>query len=231
MAVRGGPGENAKPPRKPLRGDQKRLLEIDAALDSGDISPCSKGCRAVAIRNDSVDRRMGADVQSAQTAIQQASRCHSSRQMERTALSGFFFSRITCSPILRSRPQTYRSFGCGPAIAQNSNRTTLPPSNLEEKFRLYKSRCNSRPEGTYEIKLKNDLSGEVQTIVVRLEAYQDGQWSGKKIEHGAEPSSLRSSSAGANRLWLIVDGPFGPLELRIAVTAAPSTAIGLALRP
>jgi len=198
---------------------KNRLVEIDAALDSGDISHAQKA--AEPLRSETTPW-IAEWVLMSKARKLQSSKLPAAIQVAKWNVQlypdSFFAHYLLADLLLQDHKLTE-------ALAADQQSLKLEPhnaaaSNLEEKIQALQKPLQFAPQGTYEIKLKNDQSGDLQTIVVKLDRSQDGQWSGKKIESGSAPSPLRSVSAGANRLWLIVDGPFGPLELRIAVTAA-----------
>jgi len=190
-----------------------------AALDSGDISHAQKA--AEPLRSETTPW-IAEWVLMSKARKLQSSKLPAAIQVAKWNVQlypdSFFAHYLLADLLLQDHKLTE-------ALAADQQSLKLEPhnaaaSNLEEKIQALQKPLQFAPQGTYEIKLKNDQSGDLQTIVVKLDRSQEGQWSGKKIESGSAPSPLRSVSAGANRLWLIVDGPFGPLELRITVTAA-----------
>ncbi len=198
---------------------KSRLKEIDAALESGDIARAQKAAES---QQSEASPWIAEWVLMSKARKLQSSNLPAAIQAARWTVQlypdSFFAHYLLADLLLQDHKPTE-------ALAADQQSIKLQPHNaaalnLGEKIQALQKPLQFATEGTYEINLKNDQSGEVQTIVVRLEPRQDGQWSGKKIEPGKEPAALRSVSAGANRLWLVADGPFGPLELRITVNAS-----------
>jgi len=152
-----------QPPRKAAPpAIKKRLLRIDAALDSGDISHAQKA--AEPLRSETTPW-IAEWVLMSKARKLQSSKLPAAIQVakwKRTAsYPDSFFAHYLLADLLLQDHKLTEAW----AADQQSlklERTTLPPRTWKKKFRLYKSRCKFAPEGTYEIKLKNDLSGEVQ---------------------------------------------------------------------
>ena len=90
-------------------------------------------------------------------------------------------------------------------------------ANLLEKIATLQQPLRFPAAGAYQIQLQNDQSGEVQTADLLIEENSSGKFSGKKTDPGGESRALRSIVAGGNRIWAVADTPYGPLELRITV--------------
>jgi hypothetical protein len=98
----------------------------------------------------------------------------------------------------------------------------LEPHNAEnlvllEKIKSLQTPATFRPEGTYEVQMINDQSGETQKTELVVDAQGKGHLTGTKSDPGGKPEKLRSVLAGADHLWVAADSQFGPLELRMAV--------------
>lgn len=198
---------------------KSRLKEIDAALEAGDIARAQQAakplqsaaspCIAEWVLMTKARKLQSANLPAALEVARWTTRLYPDS----------FFAHYLVADLLLQGNQPNES------VAANLQSLRLQPHNaaalnLQEKIQALQKPLQFTPEGTYELKLKNDQSGEVQAILVNIERKPNGQWSGTKSDSGTEPVALRSVTGGDNRLWLIADGQFGSLELRITITGS-----------
>ena len=198
---------------------KSRLKEIDAALDSGEIA---RAHRAAEPLHSAATPWIAEWVLMTKARKLQSANLPAALQVARWETQLYpdsFFAHYLLAALL------LQDHKLDAALAADRQSLKLEPHNaaalnLAEKIQALQKPLRFAPAGTYEIKLQNDQSGEIQAIVVQIERQQDGQWTGKKSDPASDGSALRSVSLGGDRLWLIIDGPFGPLELRITVNTA-----------
>jgi tetratricopeptide (TPR) repeat protein len=95
--------------------------------------------------------------------------------------------------------------------------------NLAKKIEIVREPLRFTPVGTYEVQYTNDQSGEIQRATLVIEALPNGRLGGRQTDAVGSTAALRSVSAGGNRMWVLVETPAGPTELRIAVENATLT--------
>jgi len=89
--------------------------------------------------------------------------------------------------------------------------------NLEGKIEAAKQPLLFSPVGSYQLQYTNGQSGETKTTNLVIKALANGQFGGEKKDPDGEPGALRSAYAAGNRIWVVAETQFGPMELRLVV--------------
>ena len=95
--------------------------------------------------------------------------------------------------------------------------------NLADKIEALRAPLRFSPAGDYALEYENGRSNEIVKTVVHVEQLQNSQLRGTFRGLSSEPVAANSILAGANRLWVYVDSPSGPLEFRITVNGSTVT--------
>jgi imidazolonepropionase-like amidohydrolase len=90
--------------------------------------------------------------------------------------------------------------------------------NLLEKIQAVQEPLRFTPSGTYRVEQINDETGETQTSHLLIEQTSGGAFSCKRRDPRADAGSPCSVWVGSDRMFVLTDTPFGPLELRMTVT-------------
>ncbi len=201
-------------------GIKQRLVEIDAALEAGDVERAEKS--AEPLRSESspwiaewVLMTKARKLQSTKlpAAIEIA------KWSTRLYPQSFAASCLLADLLLQEG-------NLDQATAEVRNSLRLEPYNaaslnLADKIESLRQPLRFTPAGTYQIEYVNDQSGEAQKTELVVESLPNrgpvAEFGGKKTDPGGESGRLRSVFAGGNRMWAVAESPFGPVEFRIVV--------------
>jgi len=195
---------------------KRRLVEIDAALEAGDIA----GAQKIAAPLQSETSPWIAEW----VLITKARKLQSTKlpaAIEIARWSTLLYPDSFSAQYLLA-DMLFQDKKLSEAMVAAKKSQMLEPHNaanmnLLEKIAAVQQPLRFTAAGAYKIQLKNDQSGEVQTADIFIEENSSGQFSGKKTDPAGESRALRSIVAGGNRVWAVADTPYGPLELRITV--------------
>jgi cytosine/adenosine deaminase-related metal-dependent hydrolase len=202
---------------------KQRLQQIDAALESGDVAAARKSAQPL---QSEPDPWIAEWVMMAKARKLQSARLPAAIQVARWNTHLYpdsFFAHYLLSDLL------FMDNNLAESATEAEKSNTLEPHNaatlnLLERVKAVKQPLRFAPQGTYQLQLKNDQSGEMQTTEVVIEKLPNGRFAGNKKDPGGEPGPLRSVYAGGDRLWIAAPGPFGgSLELRITVAGTTLT--------
>ena len=195
---------------------KQRLKEVDAALEAGDVAKAQNLATPLAAEespwiSEWVLMTKARKLQSSKlpAAIEVA---RWSTQLYPESFSAFYvLADLLCE-----------SGNLGQAEAAALKSKNLEPHNAATLNLLEKIEALQRPvrftaAGTYKIEYTNDQSGESEMTDLLIEDAPNGHLIGKKSDAKGETSALRAVEAGDDRLWVVTDSPFGPLEFRITV--------------
>jgi len=201
---------------------KQRLLEIDAALEMGDMGRAEKAAEPLAVEKPpwiaewvlmtKARKLQGTKLPAAIQVARWSVRMYPESFSAYTLLADLLMQAGKLSDAL---PPVRESLRLEP-----NNAASL---NLLEKIQALQEPPRFTPVGTYRIEYTNDQSGETQSSDLLIEAAPDGRLTGKKSDlrekgdQGGEASALRSVQAGRDRLWAVAETPYGPLEFRITV--------------
>ncbi len=201
---------------------KQRLVGIDAALESGDVARARKLAEPLASETSpwiaewvlmTKARKLQSD--NLPAAIQIA------RWNTQLYPQSFFAYYLLADLLSQDGKLSEAMTEARKSQAQEPhNAATL---NLMEKIAALQAPLRFAPAGTYKITYTNDQSSEAQTAELVVEQASNGQLGGTKKDAGSEASPLRSVRAGSNRMWVMADTPYGPLEFRIAVNGTDLT--------
>jgi imidazolonepropionase-like amidohydrolase len=196
---------------------KRRLEDIDAALESGDLAKGEK--LAEPLRSEK------------SPWIAQWVMLTKARKLQSTNLPGAieiarwnvrlypdsFAAHYLLADLL------FQDRNLREASQQAERSRTLEPHNaatlnLLEKIEALQKPLRFVPAGTYKVEYTNDQSGEARTIDLLIEAVSPGVLKCKKVDPAADAGSPCSVWAGGDRMFALADTPFGPLEFRIQMT-------------
>jgi imidazolonepropionase-like amidohydrolase len=194
---------------------KQRLEEIDAALESGDVDRAEKSAEPPKSERS--------------PWIAEWVLMTKARKLQATKLP----AAIQVAQLnTRLYPQSFSAFylladlqfqdrNLDQALTQARKSLQLEPHNaatlnLAEKIETIQQPLRFKPSGTYRLECTNDLSGEIQKTDLLIEAQPNGQLRGKKNDPDGNASVLSSVYVGGNRMWVVAETSFGPLEFRIS---------------
>jgi hypothetical protein len=195
---------------------KRRLQQIDSALEAGDVAAAQKSAQPLRAERDNwisewvlMTKARKLQATNLPAAIQIA-------RWDTQLYPGSFFAHYLLADLLF---QDNQLSAATTAIqkSQTLESHNAAALNLSDKMKTLSQPLRFAPQGTYQVQLKNDQTGQTQTTEFVLESPSGGHFAGKKKDSGNEASPLRSVYAGGNRLWVVMDGAFGPLELRVTV--------------
>ncbi len=109
------------------------------------------------------------------------------------------------------------------AKAQLTESLLLEPNNaaalnLAAKIDAFQQPLKFKPKGSYQIRYRNDQSGDTRNTTLMIEVLPSGQLGGKQLDAGVEGKTLDSVIAGGERIWAVGGSQSGPIEFRIVVS-------------
>jgi hypothetical protein len=109
------------------------------------------------------------------------------------------------------------------AKAQLTESLLLEPNNaaavnLAAKIDTFQQPLKFKPKGSYQIRYRNDQSGDTRNTTLMIEVLPSGQLGGKQLDAGVEGKTLDSVIAGGDRIWAVGGSQSGPIEFRIVVS-------------